>query len=109
MPSARLNPFDFIVCAARQTLDAENCVTAICQGEGERHHNGTIRLRTRRLYHRKGQVDADNRDVTPAEHLVRGLIQSEKVGLPICVVLGACAIGARNHDPHEFDTFLWDV
>jgi hypothetical protein len=100
MSSARLDPFDFIVCAARQTLDAENGVTAIRQGEGEGHHNGIIHLRSRRLYHRKSQVDADNRDVAPAEHLIRGAVQSEEVGLSICVGFGAGVIRASNHDPH---------
>ena len=94
MPPARSNPFDLIVCPARQTPDAENCVTAVCQGEGERHHDGIVHPGTRRLYHRKGQVDSDQWDVAPEKHLVRGLVHSEKVGLSISVVVGAGAIGS---------------
>ena len=109
MPPTRLDPFDLIVCAARQSLNAENCITAIRQGEGEGHHNGLIHLRTRRLYHRKSQVDANNRDVAPAEHLVCGLVQSEKVGFSICAGFCAGVIGTSNHDPHEFVTPFWDV
>ncbi len=94
MSPARSNAFDLIVCPARQTLDAENCITAICQGEGEGHHDGIIHLGTRHLYHRKGHVDADDWDMASAEHLVRSLVQSEKIGLSISVVVGAGAIGS---------------
>src|SRR5205085_592698 len=80
--TARADSLDLVVCAATQAPEPKNGVAAVGQSQRQGHHDGLVRLITSGLNDGKGEVHADDRDVSLAEDLEVCPVQSAEISMP---------------------------
>src|SRR5205814_7313030 len=98
--TARADSLDLVVCAATQGPEPKNGVAAVGQSQRQGHHDGLVRLITGGLNDGKGEVHADDRDVSLAKDLEGCPIQSAEISMPLRFGAGAGPERTGDHNPH---------